>query len=134
MKWRCAVLFVLLALLLSGCQGTERGEPTLIVTREWLAWEQDEPTVKNASGCFAGIEEGLVIYDEPPFGTISVIAVNRRRIRLRIDNSLFVEERDNGTIDLTARRIKTLTVRRGEEKKIAPGVVDVGFSLSFRFD
>ena len=131
------IALCLAAGLLFGCQCAEMGEPTLTVTEEWAVldfMEEKEPTVKSASESYAEIEKGTVIFDDPQFGTISVIAVNDRRVRLRIDHSLFVKVRDNGTIDLTARRIKTLTVRRGEEIKIAPGVFDGCFSLSIRYD
>ena len=87
-----------------------------LVEQHWTGWseEQPEPIVHT----FENVSEGSVIYNSFYYGTIQVDEVTADGVRLSLINSGLVEPNENGTINLTADPITSLTIARGEKKEL----------------
>ena len=129
------IFFVVILICLSACQKTDMSRSKLNLTVKEQEWtgdtqNQPEPTVN----VYDDIENGMVIFDRNGIGKITVDSANDTQIQLRLDDSSFVEENDNGTIDLLCDPIKELIVKCGEEKVIVSQTMDWGVILSIRVD
>lgn len=107
--------------------------PSLTLTEQrWTGWvpEQPQPTIT----VFADLAAGTVIYDDSIDGRIEVAQVTDEKIVLTIDPSCFVEENEDGTVNLTATSLDTITINRGEEKKITTATLDAGTTLTIKYE
>ena len=107
--------------------------PALTLTEQpWTGWspEQPEPTVT----VFSDLAADTVIYDSVLFGRIEVAQVTDEKIELRIAFSLFVEPNEDGTVNLSAAHLDSITIHRGEEKKLASTTMDGGTTLTIKYE
>ncbi len=130
-KILCWMTLIAMTAALSACKSAELHATVTLTEQWWTGWtrEQPEPTVTT----FADVAEGTVLYDSEYDGTITVSSVTEEAIGLRIEHSCFTEPNENGTINLTAAPIETLTVQRGEEKELVTQTLDAGVVLRIAY-
>ena len=110
----------------------DAGPALTVIERPWTGWsqEQPEPTVT----VFTDLAAGTVIYDSVLFGRIEVAQVTDEKIELRIASSSFVEPNEDGTVNLSAAHLDSITIHRGEEKKLATATLDAGTTLIIKYE
>lgn len=127
-----ALLLTLLVLLSAfRSTGGESADRSLIVIQQpWTGWseKQPEPIVTR----FEQIKAGSVIYEDT-FGVITVKSVSGGKVRLSAQNSSFVKPNRDGTINLNARQIRTLTIRRGKQAELVSATMDCGVKLTILY-
>ncbi len=130
-KILCRMILIAMTAAFSACKGAELHAAVTLTEQWWTGWteEQPEPTVT----AFEDVAEGTVIYDSKYDGTITVSSVTEEAIELRIEHSCFTEPNENGTINLLAEPTETLTVQRGEEKKLVTLSMDAGVVLRIAY-
>ncbi len=125
-----AVLIVM-TVAMPACKGAELHATMTLTEQWWSGWtkERPEPTVKT----FEDVAEGTVLYDSAYDGTITVSGVTKEAIVLQIEHSCFVEPNENGSINLGAEPVKTVTVKRGKEKELVTQTLDGGVILRIAY-
>jgi len=125
-----AVLIVM-TVVMPACKGAELHATVTLTEQWWSGWteEQPEPTVKT----FTDVAEGTVLYDSAFDATITVSGVTEEAIVLQIEHSCFTEPNEDGSISLGAEPIKTVTVKRGEEKELVTQTLDGGVTLRIAY-
>ena len=125
------MILIAMTAALSACKGAELHATVTLTEQWWSGWkkEQPEPTVIT----FADVAEGTVLYDSAYDGTITVSGVTEEAVVLQIEHSCFVEPNENGNINLGAAPVKTLTVKRGEEKELVTQTLDGGVTLRIAY-
>ena len=125
-----AVLIVM-TVVMPACKGAELHATVTLTEQWWSGWteEQPEPTVKT----FTDVAEGTVLYDSAFDATITVSDVTEEAIVLQIEHSCFTEPNEDGSINLGAEPIKTVTVKRGKEKELVTQTLDGGVILRIAY-
>ena len=129
---KTVLLLVLIAAMLSvtACGNADQ-TPTLTVTAvQWSGWSKEQPAPTEDT--FENVKKGTVVYDGFG-GTVTAVRVSNDSVELRLDNSVFVEPNEDGTINLTAESIESVTIKRGEEKRIDTATLDGGVRLIIRY-
>lgn len=110
----------------------DRPEAKLTVTETpWTGWTEEQPD--PAVTVFNDFSEGTVLYNKAYFGKVSVEKLTEEAIVLRFVDSCFVASNGDGTINLSAPPLDTVTIVRGEEIKVVTATMDAGISLTIRF-
>ena len=119
-----STVILMLAVTLAACKNAVVSSTLTITEKTWSGWtrEQPEPVIT----VYENVVEGTVIYDNPHFGTITVERATDETVVLRIDGSSFVRPNENGTVNLNADPIDSLTVGYGEEREIVTPTLDAG--------
>ena len=111
----------------------ERAGAKLTLTEApWTGWTQAQPAPTVT--VFEDFSEGTVLYDKDYWGKVSVEELTDETIILRFVDSCFVEPNQDGTINLMATPLDTVTIARGEETKVVTATMDAGISLTIRFE
>lgn len=111
----------------------ERAGAKLTLTETpWTGWTQAQPAPTVT--VFEDFSEGTVLYDKDYLGKVSVEELTDETIILRFVDSCFVEPNQDGTINLRATPLDTVTIARGEETKVVTATMDAGISLTIRFE
>ena len=111
----------------------DRAEAKLTLTEtQWPGWteEQPDPTVT----VFEEFSEGTVLYNKAYFGKVSVEKLTEETVVLRFDDSCFVASNGDGTINLSATPLDTVTIARGEEIEVVTATMDAGVFLTIRYE
>ena len=131
----CFLVAMIAIMAFSGCHRVdqERAEAKLTLTETpWSGRTQNlpDPTVT----VFEEFSEGTVLYDKEFGGKVSVEKLTEKTIELRFAHSCFVVPNEDGTINLTATPLDTVTIARGEEIKVVTKSLDYGINLTIRFE
>ena len=107
--------------------------PALTLTEQrWTGWVQEQP--EPVVTVFTDLSAGTVIYENSIDGRIEVAQVTDEKIVLAIDHSCFVEQNEDGTVNLSADRLDRISIDRGEEKKITTATLDAGMTLFIKYE
>ena len=138
MKQR-TVLFFLVAMIaimaFSGCRRVdqERAEAKLTVTETmWSGRAKDLPVPTVT--VFEVFSEGTVLYDNEFGGKVYIEKLTDEKMILRFVDSCFVESNQEGTINILATPLDTVSITRGEEIKVVTATLDAGIYLTIRFE
>ena len=131
----CFLVAMIAIMAFSGCHRVdqERAEAKLTLTETpWSGRTKNlpDPTVT----VFEEFSEGTVLYDKEFGGKVSVEKLTDETIVLRFAHSNFVVSNEDGTINLTATPLDTVTIARGEEIKVVTKSLDYGINLTIRFE
>ena len=131
----CFLAAMIAIMAFSGCQKVdqERVEAKLTVTEApWSGRTQTQPDPTVT--VYESYPEGTVLYDKEFGGKVSVEKLTEKTIELRFAHSCFVVPNEDGTINLTATPLDTVTIAHGEEIKVVTQSLDYGIYLTIRFE
>ena len=103
----------------------------ILIEDAWTDWRLEQTPEKKHN--FDTIEEGTIIY-ETNFGIIKVKRITSDKLVLSIEDGDFVESDTKGGIDLTAKPIRSFTLRHGEMIELHSQTMDAGVVLTVIFN
>ncbi len=139
------VLLTCSMLLLTGCPGGGKKETASNVKAKITITEKkganllpglmpgEDKGNEPVSETFDNVTVGMMIYSG--YGaTVTVEKLTAEEIQLSFDGVSFIERTPDGSINLNAKSVKKLTLKRGEQKEIFTEKMDPSSSLSFKYE
>ncbi|MBO7515093.1 MAG: hypothetical protein J6T47_05690 [Lachnospiraceae bacterium] len=144
-KLKLIVLVMCSLLLLTGCPGGGKKETASNVKAKITITEKkganllpglmpgEDKGNEPVSDTVENVTVGMMIYSG--YGTtVTVEKLTAEEIQLKFDGVGFLERTPDGSINLKAKSVKKLTLKRGEQKEIMTEKMDPTSSLTFKYE